>query len=134
MLCRRLGMLLVVALFQKKVRARREEGVRWLSRIDRRDHEVVFGAKAAQHVEDLAGLMHWLPNIPERISEVLEVTSVWGVVHVALNEVPVLNFEVDRTMEFVVVELVMDASLDLVRGASGARTIACMSLEIELYN
>jgi hypothetical protein len=111
-----LVMLAVILFFQQQVRARREEGVWRLSCRDHRDGVMVLGAEAAQHVEHLARLTHWLTNITETIGELLEAPGVLSNVHVALDKTPELGLKVDRAMKFVVAELSVDAVSDAVGG------------------
>jgi hypothetical protein len=81
----------------------------------------VFGREAAEHVEDLGGLTHWLPNVAQGIRETLEFAGVSSDVHVPLNQVAKLRFKVDGTMELIVAELSMDNAPNLVgRGLGGA--------------
>jgi hypothetical protein len=125
MLSGRLLVLFVVLLFKKKVGARREERVRRLARRDRRDHMTILGAEAAQHVQHLAGLAHRLADVPERISQLLEASSVLGDIHVALHQISELGLQIDYAMKLVVAELIMDGLPDAIgRGLWGAHDVA----------
>jgi hypothetical protein len=79
----------------------------------------VLGAQAAQHIEHLAHLTHRLADVAKRIGELLEAAGVLLDVHVALDKVPVLHFQIDGAVKFVVTNLGMDAGLDLVHRGFG---------------
>lgn len=82
---------------------------------DRVDGVVVFGAEAAEEVQDLAGLTDWLAcltdwltDVAHGISELLEAAVLLRDVHVTLDEVAVLSMEVHDAVKLVVAKLVTD--------------------------
>jgi hypothetical protein len=80
----------------------------------------------------LACLANGLANVVEGISQALQLARVLGDVHVPLHHVPELGFEINRPVELVVTELLLDASPDGVRRGLGRRTMARTSLATEL--
>jgi hypothetical protein len=47
----------------------------------------VLGIETAEEVKHLTGFADGLPNVPERVSELLEFPGVLGNIHVTLDEV-----------------------------------------------
>jgi len=78
-----------------------------------------FELRPTKHVEDLARLANWLPDIAQSVSKLLQPAGVGGDIHVALNETPKLCLEVDNAVEFLVPELIVDGSPDGVRRGLG---------------
>ena len=96
-----------------------------LARRDGRDGMAIPRAESAEHGKNLTGLLDRLADVAEGIGELLQATGVLGDVHVPLNEVAVLSFQIDGAMEFVVAELIVDLLPDAVcRGFGGAHDVA----------
>jgi hypothetical protein len=82
------GMLPIVVFFEEKIGSSRKESVcGGLLRRDDRDGMAVLGIETAEEVKHLTGFADGLPNVPERVSELLEFPGVLGNIHVALDEV-----------------------------------------------
>jgi hypothetical protein len=65
-----------------------------LLRRDRRDGVAILRAQAAQHIEDLACLAHWLANITKGVGKMFQAPGVLSNVHVALDKIAKLSFKV----------------------------------------
>lgn len=101
------------------------------------DHQngmAILRAQAPRHVEDLAYLMNWLPNLAEIISKVLQAPGVLSNLHVGLDKVPELGFKIHGAVELIITELIMDRRPDDVRRGRGTRRMVSTSLGTELYS
>ena len=79
----------------------------------------VLGGEAADQVQNLAWFRDGLADVAEGVGELLEPGGVLADRHVSLVEAAELRLKVDRTVELVVAEHVVDALPDLVRGGVG---------------
>ena len=88
---------------------------------DHRNGVAVFGGETTEHVEDLGRLAHGLADIVQGVGELLQLAGVGLDVHVALDQAPELNLQVDRSVKLMIPKLIMDHVLDGERrGLGGA--------------
>ena len=83
----------------------------------------ILGGETAEHVEDLGGLAHGLPDVAQSVGKLLQAASVGLDVHVALDPAPELGLQVDSSMKLVIAELIMDRVPYGVRGGLGSADI-----------
>ena len=106
--CVRLGVVGVGGLLQEQVRHRTSEGVGWGFGFDDGFEVAIFGAEAAEEVEDLAWLRDGVADIPELIDEALELGAVIMDGEVALLHAAELSFQENSALKLVVAEVALD--------------------------